>query len=356
MPIGITDEHRALSESLRDWAKGLGGIALARAAEGSAGASFDEVWRGVEEYGVAGIAAPEPSGGGGTLLDAAVALEACAHELLPGPLLGSTIAAYQAGAAGLGELVAAVATGGCGVALEPVLEVSERLAGTVPVVYDAGGSAHLLLGAHAADGEERWFFIDAEQADVRPQAGPDLTRRVAEVHVDIAVDESVEVPGLRAEAVRRTALTLAAAEASGIAQWALSTAVEHAKVREQFGAPIGSFQAVKHLCAQMLETSEAVAAVAWDVAAAAEEGAQWAFAAEVAGAIALDGAVRVAQDCIQVLGGIGFTFEHDAHLYLRRAVALRSLLGGGDTHAVDLARQAVSGARRTVRVDLDGKD
>lgn len=358
MPIGITDEHHALSESLRDWAKGLGGIELARAAEGAASAGFDDLWRGVREYGVAGIPAPAPNGGGGTLLDAAVALEACAHELLPGPLLGSAVAAYHAGAAGLDDTVDAVVAGGCGIALEPVLELGDRLAGTVPVVYDGGGAAHLLLGARGADGEERWFFLAAEQVDVRPQVGPDLTRRVAEVRVDIDAGEAVEVPGLRSEAVRRTALTLAAAEASGIAQWCLTTAVEYAKVREQFGAPIGSFQAIKHLCAQMLETAEAVAATAWDAAASAEGGDadQWVFAAEVAGVTALDGAVRAAQDCIQVLGGIGFTFEHDAHLYLRRAVALRSLLGGGDAHAVALARHAVAGIRRSVRVELDGKD
>ncbi|MER7556314.1 acyl-CoA dehydrogenase [Nocardioides sp. NPDC126508] len=360
MPIGITDEHQALSESLRDWAKGLGGIALARAAEGIAAAGFDEVWRGVEEYGVAGIAAPEPNGGGGTLLDAAVALEACAHELVPGPLLGTSVAAFHAGAAGLDDLVAAVTAGGCGIALDPALEVGERLRGTVPVVYDGGGADHLLLGARGAGHEERWFLVAADRADVRPQVGPDLTRRVAEVHVDIDTGEAVEITGLRGETVRRTALTLAAAEASGIAQWCLTTAVEYAKVREQFGAPIGSFQAIKHLCAQMLETAEAVAASAWDAAASAddedEDAGQWAFAAEAAGVVALDGAVRAAQDCIQVLGGIGFTFEHDAHLYLRRAVALRSLLGGGDAHAVALAGHAVAGVRRSVRVDLDGKD
>ena len=136
------------------------------------------------------------------------------------------------------------------------------------------------------------------------------------------------VDGLTTELVRRTALTLAAAEASGIARWCLETAVEYAGVREQFGQKIGKFQAIKHLCAEMLETAEAVTAAAWDVASVAfADDEQWAFAADVAGAVALDGAVRNAQACIQVLGGIGFTFEHDAHLYLRRATALRSLLG-----------------------------
>ena len=117
-----------------------------------------------------------------------------------------------------------------------------------------------------------------------------------------------------------------------MAQWCLDTAVDYAKVREQFGAPIGSFQAVKHLCAEMLETTESVAAVAWDVGAALGRTPteQADFAADVAATVALDGAVAVAQDCIQVLGGIGFTFEHDAHLYLRRAIALRSMAGRAD--------------------------
>ena len=123
-------------------------------------------------------------------------------------------------------------------------------------------------------------------------------------------------------------VTLAAAEASGVARWCLDTAVEYAGVREQFGKKIGAFQAIKHLCAEMLETSESVTAAAWDAAAAAtDEPSQQEFAALVAGTICFDGAVEVAKDCIQVLGGIGFTFEHDAHLYLRRAIALRSLVG-----------------------------
>ena len=139
---------------------------------------------------------------------------------------------------------------------------------------------------------------------------------------------AVAVAGVTDELVRRTALTLAAAEASGTARWCLETAVEYAGVREQFGQKIGQFQAIKHLCAEMLETAESVTAAAWDVASVAfTDDEQWAYAADVAGAVALDGAVRNAQACIQVLGGIGFTFEHDAHFYLRRATSLRSLLG-----------------------------
>ncbi len=153
-------------------------------------------------------------------------------------------------------------------------------------------------------------------------------------------------------------MTFAAAEAAGIARWCLATAVDHAKVREQFGQKIGAFQAVKHLCAEMLETAEAVTAVAWDVAnaAGARDDEQWAFAADVAEAVAFDGAVAVAKSCIQVLGGIGFTFEHDAHLYLRRALSLRALVGQGDAAASRLTERTVAGARRRLDVDLEGRD
>ena len=165
------------------------------------------------------------------------------------------------------------------------------------------------------------------------------------------------MPGLTAELVRRAAVTFAAAEASGIARRCLETAVDYAKVREQFGKPIGSFQAVKHLCAEMLETSESVTAAAWDVASVAfGDDEQWAFAADVAAAVAFEGAVAVAKSCIQVLGGIGFTFEHDAHLYLRRALVLRGLLGDSDAAAERLTTRAADGVRRRVEVDLDGRD
>jgi alkylation response protein AidB-like acyl-CoA dehydrogenase len=153
-------------------------------------------------------------------------------------------------------------------------------------------------------------------------------------------------------------VTFGAAEAAGVARWCLETAVGYAGVREQFGRKIGSFQAVKHLCAEMLETAESVTAVAWDVAhaAAAGDDEQWAFAADVAEAVAFDGAVDNAKACIQVLGGIGFTFEHDAHLYLRRALSLRGLLADGDAAATRLTGRAVAGVRRRVDVDLGGRD
>ncbi|HET9423528.1 MAG TPA: acyl-CoA dehydrogenase family protein [Nocardioides sp.] len=328
MSIGISDEHVELAASLRKWAAGLGGAETARTADGDAGARFDEAWKAIGEMGVATI-----GDDGGTALDQAVALEACAHELVPGPLLGPVVA---------GALLDDLPDGAVvGLSLDP----------GHAVVWDAPSATHLLVG----DADDRWFLVPVEAATVTPAQAIDLSRRFGAAEVDLSA--GTPVPGLSRELVRRTAVTFGAAEASGVARWCLQTAVEYAKVREQFGKPIGGFQAVKHLCAEMLETAEAVTAAAWDVAgAASNEPEQWAYAADVAAATAFDGAVEVAKTCIQVLGGIGFTFEHDAHLYLRRALALRSLLGDGDAAAERLLDRAVSGVRRRVEVDLEGRD
>jgi len=337
MPVGVSEEHRALASSLRAWARGLGGPSLVRAAEHEVAAGFEVVWDKALDQGVMGIGVPERLGGaGGSLLDVAVALEACAAELVPGPLLGTS--------------VVAIVLGRRGIALPEGARAGFSLDGSL--VYDASGADVLLLPREGA-----WWSVPADRARLSPQIGLDLSRRSARSGWNGAGGTRLDGLDAGGEELRRTALTLAAAEAAGIAGWCLDTAVAYASTREQFGQPIGRFQAVKHLCATMLETTEAIAAAAWDAASAADsDPEQWAYAVEVAGAIALDGAVRVAQDCIQVLGGIGFTFEHDAHLYLRRATALRALLGRGDRYALALADRAVGGGRRRLRLDFGGED
>src|SRR5581483_10580133 len=153
--------------------------------------------------------------------------------------------------------------------------------------------------------------------------------------------------------VRDLAITLVAAECAGGAAWCVQTASEYAQVREQFGRPIGQFQAVKHRCADMLLALEQARAVAWDAARPAATSDERSLTAAVAGALAPSAFFQCAKDCIQVLGGIGFTWEHDAHLYLKRATALRALTGGGPrpwrARTVELAR---GGTRRTLAVDL----
>ena len=357
MVIGVTEDHQALAASLRDWAVGLGGPALARESESEPQPHFDGVWDEVIKQGVATIAVAESlGGGGGDVLDLAVALEACAREMVPGPLLGTAVVATLLASAGESVALEEIVGGTpAGFAVEPSLAIGARVSGEA-LVYDAPAAGWMLLGGVDDAGAEHWFAARSDQASMTTSVGVDLSRRAASVSVDLDPEALVSLD-VTAEGVRRVAVTLAAAEASGLASWCLATAAEYAKVREQFGQPIGRFQAVKQLCAVMAETAEAASAVAWDAASAASgDDEQWAYAADVAGAVALDGAVKVAQDCIQVLGGIGFTYEHDAHFYLRRAVALRSLLGSGDEHAISLATRAVGGTRRRLRIDFDGAD
>lgn len=329
MSIGISEEHAELSSSLRAWAASLGGTEAVRLAEGDPDASFDDVWKAAVEMGVTTIGLPEAvGGGGGSPLDVAVALEACAHELVPGALLSGATTAHLLGR---DDRVALVLDGG--------------------LALDLAAATHALV-PHG-DG---WSVVPISALTATTTVPLDLTRRFSRATIDLAAAEPVD--GLGTAAVRRVLTTYAAAEASGVARWCLTTAVDYAKVREQFGRPIGGFQAVKHLCAEMLETAEAVTAAAWDVASAAsgDDEAQWDFAADVALVTCFDGAVEVAKACIQVLGGIGFTFEHDAHLYLRRALSLRALVGDADDAALRLTAAAADGVRRQVAVDLEGRD
>jgi alkylation response protein AidB-like acyl-CoA dehydrogenase len=199
-----------------------------------------------------------------------------------------------------------------------------------------------------------WCALDLAADQRRELPSVDLTRRVAEVTVDTVVPADRQLPALDTDAARDVAAVLVAAEAVGLAQWCVTTAAEHAKARVQFGRPIGQFQGVKHRCADMVGRVELARAAAWD-AARAVGGDAAALTAASAAALALDAAFSNAKDCIQVLGGIGFTWEHDAHLYLRRALSLRSLLGIEEAWRVRAAELARAGARRILEVEL-GED
>jgi alkylation response protein AidB-like acyl-CoA dehydrogenase len=343
VPIGISAEHAELAASVRKWAESQGAIEAVRAAEDDRLALG--AWAGrAAELGLSAIALPDSvGGGGGTVLDQAVALEAAAYALVPGPLLSTAVAGLLHDDP---QLRAGIASG------ELAVGLAHRL-GRPTAVLDGLSATHVSMPG--ADG--RHVVVPADRLDLAPGTSVDLTRTVAlidEAHLEVGDDAIGAAARSRA---RSLVVCLAAAEASGVARWCLDTAVEYAKVREQFGRQIGSFQAVKHLCAEMLETSESVTAAAWDAAATVDDDPEQAmFAAEVAGAVCFDGAVEVAKTCIQVLGGIGFTFEHDAHLYLRRAAALRAFVGGTAEYAESLARRAASGIRRSGQVDFAGQD
>lgn len=293
--IALTEEQLAVQESIRT----------------AAITGLD--WNGLVKLGLFDIMRD-----GGGLVDVAAALEQVTDAFVPGPVLPTLI----------GRVVADGDTFGIG--FEPSL------------VLGAGEADHLLL---AEDG--RWFAVDAAEVEIEPAQPLDMSRSIGAVRLSNVDRRPVGAP------VEDIAATLFAAEAAGVAGWCERTATAYAKVREQFGRPIGSFQAVKHMCAVMRCRYDRAAAVAWDAARAYDEAPQeHPLAAAVAAAVALDAAVDNAKDCIQVLGGIGFTWEHPAHRYLRRALALRQLLGGSAKWRVRAASLAIAGMRRGLTLDL----
>ncbi|HUZ51819.1 MAG TPA: acyl-CoA dehydrogenase [Streptosporangiaceae bacterium] len=393
MPIAVTTEQLAIAESVGQWAKRTGTIAAVRDLEarggrtggGPAGAGQNgagqngagqagsgqsagagDLWAGLADLGIFSIALPDDlGGGGGTAADVAVVAETLAAALVPGPVLPTLLAglvlASSAGTGGtgdaFGELLGRIAKGAAtfGVALSPggLTGAAQsagglRVSGTAPLVLGAGDASHLLLAA-ATDSGQTWFLLDPAAPGVHlTQRMPvDFSRALSDVSLDDVAVGAGQVLDVGPRLVPDLAVMLAAAEAAGIAAWCSQTATEYARTRQQFGRPIGSFQAIKHLCAQLLCRAELATAAAWGAACAADQAPdELSLAAAAAGALALDAAVDNAKDCIQVLGGIGFTWEHDAHLYLRRALALRSLLGGSAAWRARAAGLALGGLRR----------
>ncbi|MCX4582545.1 acyl-CoA dehydrogenase [Streptomyces sp. NBC_01481] len=359
MGIGITQEQLALAESVRGWlARAVPPEAVRKLLDAPGdGTGRPGYWDGAAEQGILGPhLAEEHRGGGGTVLDLAVVLEETGRAALPGPYLPSVLASAVLARAGRGDLAGALAGGERigAVALGPgTLTATEtpdgyRLDGTAPPVL-GGGQADLLV----LDTGTAWFAADGDRLTVRVHESADPTRPTAEVTAHGVTVPRDRVLDIDTGLVRDLACVLYAAEACGTAAWALHTAAEYAKVREQFGRPIGQFQAVKHLCADMLVRVEQARALTWDAARAVDDTEEVrGLAAALAASVALDAAYSCAKDCIQVLGGIGFTWEHDAHLYLRRALVARQLLGPGDSHRLRAVRLAASGARRELKLEL----
>ncbi|GIH90751.1 acyl-CoA dehydrogenase family protein [Planobispora siamensis] len=485
MGIGITEEHRALADSVR-------GFAARNIAP--RGMEHEPFRAALAAQGLLGLHLPEEYGGqGGGLAELAVALEALGERCAPGSFLPTALASavitraipeahHPASAEGsrravpdpAGEtpsdapdaassegsrrasavpaLLAALADGSLTAAV--VLPAGSRAALPIPPDGRAGtgeaatggtgngggGSGAAESGGSEADGtgsgtaesggagsggagsggagvpfatalgssgadlfvlplpDGRWAALDRADCVTAPLEGVDLTRPLTAVTVAArAVPEERVLPGVTAELVEVLAAVLLGAEACGVAAWAVTAAADYAKVREQFGRPIGQFQGVKHRCAAMLVALEQARAAVWDAAraldgqgsptanpaaapggdgsSAAPPGGDSSIAAApgedspavaapgrlddetlltvaVAGVLAADAAVRCAADAIQVLGGIGYTYEHDAHLYYRRALSLRALSGDPGGWAERVAVLASGGVRRDMSPDL----
>ena len=372
MAIAITEEHLELARVARAFLTDNGARAAARALLEAPEEVLPAFWKQLCELGWTGLHLPEAFGGQGFgLPELVVVIEELGHAVAPGPFLPTVWASAVIDTAGDdaqkrsllpgladGSVIGAV---GLGSALSRAADGS--LAGNAGLVL-GGGLAELLLLAVGDD----IAIVDRQQpgVSIRPRANIDPSRRVAEVTCSgVQVAPARVLPGARATALR-LGRTLAAAEASGGAHACTEMATGYAKVREQFGRPIGTFQAVKHHCTNMLVDAEQATAAAWDAARAAASFAQRAagerrpsgiedrqaeFASAVAASLAVPAFARCCQLNVQVHGGIGYTWEHDAHLYVRRSGALSAIFSA-ERALEDLTRLAAEGVRRSYAIDL----
>jgi 3-oxochol-4-en-24-oyl-CoA dehydrogenase len=351
----ITEEQFAARELVRGWAASSGAITAVRNVEQGDPDAWRSAYDGLAQLGIFGVAVPEELGGaGGSVEDLCVMVDEAAAALVPGPVATTALATLVID----DEKILDALTSGqrtSGVALDSDITFDGTTAtGTAKFVLGGLADGVLVLPVRGQD----WIYVDATADGVTAERleATDFSRPLARVELSSAPATRIDLPHQRVADLTATVL---AAEAAGLARWMLDTATEYAKVREQFGKPIGSFQAVKHMCAEMLLRTQQIAVAAADAAGAVTDAdeSQLSIAVAVASAIGIDAEKLNARDCIQVLGGIGITWEHDAHLYMRRAYANAQFLGGRSFWLRRCAQLTRAGVRRQLHVDVtEGED
>lgn len=345
MAIALIDDHREL-EAVVD--KFLARHHARAGARAQLDADHDEMpsfWPELSELGMLGLHISERHGGSGcSLLETAVVLERCGRALASGPLLPTVWASAVLGCVGTAQ--------DCDTYL-PRLAAGELVGAVGVATPGAEEASWLVLGAELAElfllpADDDLLLVGRDHVRISAEANLDPTRRVGRVKL-MTVGHLGWLPGA-ARVATRLGRVLAAAEAAGLAAACVEMASEYAKVREQFGRQIGTFQAVKHHAANMLVDAELATAAAWDAAAASGESAD--LAAAVAATLALPAAIRCAQRNIQLHGGVGFTWEHDAHMYLRRASALTAMFGPARRAAAEVTQIRAAGIDRDVEIEL----
>ena len=358
MSIAITEEHRALAQTVAGLLTKHQSRAAARSlleAEAEAGAEARPAfWAELSGLGLLGLHIPEEQGGSGFgLAETLVVAEQMGRHLAPGPFAPTVMASAVLAAAGPddlrkrllpaladGSVIGAVALGGA------VAHADGAATGEAGVVI-SGHLADVLLVPAGDD----VLVIEKAAGGVRAEvpANLDQSRRAARVSLDAA--PATVLPGARG-LLTGVARAVLAAEAAGVASETTEQAADYAKIRQQFGRPIATFQAVKHHCANMLVAAELATAAGWDAGRAGIGGGdQLRYTAAIAAVLAVPAAVSNASLNIQVHGGIGFTWEHDAHLYLRRAAAIAAVV---DTEqaAIEVTDLVRRGVRRAAAIDL----
>jgi alkylation response protein AidB-like acyl-CoA dehydrogenase len=366
MDLELTAEQLALRDSVRRFLTEKASINghVRSVVDGSTGTT-DPVWRGLADLGATGLLVPEEHGGAGmTMVEAGLVLEELGRALNPGPWLSTAVAATRAltrlGTADeTAKLLNGIADGsmvatiGLHDAMAPTTAAAQHGDGPVltgeTVEVPDGGAADVLLVLASEGDRTALFAVDAVCAGVAVTPQPTIDPTHKQFRVTLANAPARRLGDAPAEAVRALVddvLLACAADALGAAQAVLDRAVAYAKERRQFGRPIGTFQAVQHLCVDMYETVElarsGVAHALWAADAASDEERHLAAvrAKAFAGRLA-----TVGDAAIQVFGGIGFTWEHDAQLYLKRLLGWSAFLGSPDRYVREVGCHLAQAAR-----------
>ncbi|BBY64079.1 acyl-CoA dehydrogenase [Mycolicibacterium helvum] len=343
LPIGtaITIEQEQLAEAVSQFAARHAPIDKTRAALDSIAAGELPTWW--EEFTANGFHAvhlPEAAGGqGGTLADMACVIEAAAAALLPGPLLSTATASAVASLAddSAAALVADLAGGAPAAVVLPedshVQAVRDgagwRLSGSIDITLGLVAAQRVLLAARGEDGTDLWFALTVGSAAivVEQQRGTDLSTDIGVLTLDNHPADAA-VTGIDTERARCVVAALTACASAGTVRKGVETAVNYIRTREQFGKPVGSFQALQHKAAILLVNAELASASAWDAVRAVDESIeQHRLAAASAALMAVCAGPDLMLDALLMFGAIGYTWEHDTHLYWRRATSLAASLG-----------------------------
>jgi alkylation response protein AidB-like acyl-CoA dehydrogenase len=331
MDLMPTPEQDAIRESVRAFLGDELPMSRVRALMGAPADAFDALWRGAAALGFFALGLPEPVGGAGyAVTEEMVLFEELGRILAPGPWLGTVLAAHALADAGRRDLLARVIGGELRVAAcvdpwgGPLTLRGDRLGGTRETVLGAGlADAFLVI-------DDCGVLFVPRDAGVAVAAVPslDATNPVGRVTFNDTPCVVLADGAHAAAALRRTATVLACAEAVGGIGHTVEMSVAYAKVRQQFGKPIGSFQAVKHRCADMAVRGEvARSSTTYATVSLRDRAADVDFQIAVAKVLAANAYLQNAADNVQNHGGMGFTWECDAHLYVKRARAFDATLG-----------------------------
>jgi alkylation response protein AidB-like acyl-CoA dehydrogenase len=353
-----SEEQTMLASTLRDMLGDMVDMDGIRDASLTTEAFDRDVWKAIADMGLVGLTMSSAHGGADSpFTDLAVVFEELGRQVVPVPLLSSVMAAAAIDKGGTdgqkGEFLPSIASGSSvatvaffetahGSPDDPHSTATEeaggwRIRGTKRFVTDAIHADLFVVSADTGDGIGV-FIVPAgtEGVSVTPVPALDATRPLGELSIDASVASHHRLTGADgSEIVRRACdvgVVAIAQEQVGGASRCLEMSVGYAQSRYQFGRAIGSFQAVKHRCADMLVALEHARSVAWHAAATLDDPHEAAIMVPLAKSVCSDAFLKVAGDTIQIHGGIGFTWEHDAHLYLKRAKADSLLLGSVGSH------------------------